>query len=303
MEPAVLISPDNLYFHHVKQYSESDFDSQTLLDYLGPTSADLSTTVTLTSVVSPLQILSTRINQDTMDDGDTPQETHKQKQFKLEELHHGTQRLHHQTNCYNVSVESGVVLDADSQVNLRRKISAGSGSAAESCSQGSSSHDMFFEHSYIGMADSDMCACTECREQRERLYSKRPMGGRTLVTTSESSKPPNNMSDASQSTTCAVDGSQPKNSDKLQCHTTTYTMENNRPTGSDGQCRTNDSRPRGTESSSHSHETGGNSNDSDTTEPANRVSAVYHPPALNQDARQPTHACIDVRSHQVSKDN
>ena len=200
VEPAVIISPDYPYFH-VKQYSESDCDLQTLLDYLGPTTSDLNTTVILT--VLPLQILS--IDQDTVD-GDSPQETCEQKQLKLEELCQNK----HQTNCYNVSVESGVVLDADSHVNVR-KISTGS---AGSCSQGSS-HDIF-EHSYIGMADNDVCACTECRPQRERLYSK-TAGCRTLVT-SESNKLGNVNDD---STTCTLDGNlPPKNSDKLQCHTT-----------------------------------------------------------------------------------
>ena len=255
MEPAVLISPDYPYFH-VKRYSESDFDSQTLLDYLGPTTSDLSTTATLT--VPPLQILST--DQDTvMVDGDSPQETCEQKQLKLEELCQNK----HQTNCYNVSVESGVVLDADSHVNVR-KISTGS---AGSYSQGSS-HGIF-EHSYIGMADNDVCACTECRQQRERLYSKRA-GCRTLVT-SESNKLGNMNDDL---TACTLDGNlPPKNSDKLQCHTTN--LEDNQPMNSNEQCHTNNTRPRDTESPSHCHETGSNT-DYDTTDHTSNVGAVHY---------------------------
>ena len=270
VEPAVLISPDYPYFH-VKRYSESDFDSQTLLDYLGPSTSDLNTTVT------PLQILST--DQDTVD-GDSPQETCEQKQLKLEELCQNK----HQTNCYNVSVESGVVLDADSHVNVR-KISTGS---AGSCSQGSS-HDIF-EHSYIGMADNDVCACMECRQQRERLYSKRT-GCRTLVT-SKSNKLGNN------STTCTLDGNlPPKNSDKLQCHTTE--LEDNQPMSSIEQCHTNDTRPRDAESPSHCHETGSNI-DRDTTKHTSNVDAV-HCTALNLNIQQPTHT--DNRSHRDSKDD
>ena len=274
VEPAVLISPDYPYFH-VKRYSESDFDSQTLLDYLGPTTSDLNTTA-----VPPLQILPT--DQDTVD-GDSPQETCEQKQLKLEELCQNK----HQTNCYNVSVESGVVLDADSHVNVR-KISTGS---AGSYSQGSS-HDIF-EHSYIGMADNDVCACTECRQQRERLYSKRA-GCRTLVT-SESNKLCN-MDD--NLTTCTLDGNlPPKNRDKLQCHVTE--LEDSQPINSIEQCHTNNTRAKDTESPSHSHETGSNI-DHDTTEHTSNADAVYYT-ASNQNIQQPTHT--DDRSHSDSKDD
>ena len=195
-----MISPDNFYFH-VKQHSDSDLDSQTLLDYLSPMTSDLSTTVTMATVPPP-QITST--DQDTVDDDrGTPPGCCEQKKFKLEELHH-TQK--HQTNCYNVSVESGVVLDADLDINVR-KISTES---AESCSQGSTSYDIL-EHSYIGIANNDTCACKECREQRERLYSKIAAGCRTPVL-SETTKVDKMNEDST------LDGSQPKNSDKLQCH-------------------------------------------------------------------------------------
>lgn len=207
VEPAVLISTDNLYFH-VKQYSESDFDSKTLLDYLGPTTPDLNTTVALTAV-PPLQILST--DQDTVD-SDSPQETCEQKMHELEQSCH----TKHQTNCYNVSVESGVVLDTESHVNVR-KISTGS---AGSCSQGSS-HGIF-EHSYIGMADTDICACTECRQQRERLYSKRA-GCRTLEHKSES----NTLTTMNNAlNTCTLDDNQSMKSNE-QCQTSVTSLRDN----------------------------------------------------------------------------
>lgn len=276
MEPAVLISPDNLYFH-VKQYSDSDFDSQTLLDYLGPTTSDLSTTVT-TTTVPPLQIIST--DQDTIDDDrGTPPECYEQKKFKLEELHH-TQK--HQTNCYNVSVESGVVLDADSDINVR-KISTES---AESCSQGSTSHDIF-EHSYIGIANNDTCACKECREQRERLYSK-IAGCRTPVL-SETNKVDEMNED---STTCKEDGSQPKNSDKLQCHNISN-LDDTQSLDNSEQCHTctSNATSRDTESSSHHYETGGNT-EFDKTEHARSNAGAVHCSTLSQTEQQATHTDI-----------
>ena len=267
MEPAVLISTDNPYFH-VKQYSESDFDSKTLLDYLGPSTPDLNTTVALTTV-PPLQILST--DQDTMD-SDSPQNTCEQKQLELKESRYNK----HQTNCYNVSVESGVVLDAESHINVR-KISTGS---AGNCSHGSS-HEIF-EHSYIGMADTDMCACTECRQQRERLYSKRA-GCKTLEYKSQSNK--------LTTTNNAL---------------STCTLDDNHPTISSEQCQTSDARLRDIDHKSNScyHDTDSNSDphdttehtternsDCDTTEHTSDADAV-HCTSLKQNTQQPTHPDI-----------
>ena len=234
MEPAVLISAENPYFH-IKRYSASDFDSKTLLDYLGPTTAELDTPV------PPLQILSTK--RDTMDN-DSPLQVTDEKQ--LESRHTDKQRM----NCYNVSVESGVVLDLESLVNVR-KISTGSGS----CSHGSL-HDI--EHSYIGMANTYMCACTECRLQRERLYSRR-VGWGTLEHVSQSNELNND------STT--LDDEQLNDNDE---HTT-------------------DVKLRDTELSSHSHEMDSNT-DNDITERTNNADAL-HSTSLNQNvvSEPPTH--------------
>ena len=241
--------------------------------------SDLSTTVTMETVPPP-QIIST--DQDTIDnDRGTPPECCEQKKFKLEELHH-TQE--HQTNCYNVSVESGVVLDADSGINIR-KISTES---AESCSQGSASYDIF-EHSYIGIANNDTCACKECREQRERLYSK-IAGSRTPVL-SETTKVDKMNKDST------VDGSQPKNSDKLQCQN----LDDRQSSDSNEQCRTctNNATPRDTESSSQvhvqCHETDRN-NEFEHARSTSNASAVHCPThTLSQTAQQATQFHTDVK--------
>ena len=62
----------------------------------------------------------------------------------------------HPVNGYNLSVESGVVMDADHE-HFSRKISDGS----NNLSQGS--------HSYIDIGRSTMtCSCSECKAHRER---------------------------------------------------------------------------------------------------------------------------------------
>ena len=62
----------------------------------------------------------------------------------------------HPVNGYNLSVESGVVMDADHE-HFSRKISDGS----NNLSQGS--------HSYIDIGRSTMtCSCSECKVHRER---------------------------------------------------------------------------------------------------------------------------------------
>ena len=236
--------------------------------------SDLSTTVTMKTVPPP-QIIST--DQDTEgDDRGTPPECCEQKKFKLEELHH-TQK--HQTNCYNVSVESGVVLDTDSDINVR-KISTES---AESCSQGSASFDIF-EHSYIGIANNNTCTCKECIEQRERLYSK--IGGSRTPVLSETTKVDKTNEDST------VDGSQPKNSDKLQCHN----LDDRQSSDSSEQCHTctNNATPRDTESSSHCHETDRN-NEFEHARSASNAGAVHCPThTLSQTAQQATQFHTDV---------
>lgn len=62
----------------------------------------------------------------------------------------------HPVGGYNVSVESGVVMDLDPHM---RKISDGS----SNLSQGS--------HSYIGTSRTMTCSCSECKLHRERSHS------------------------------------------------------------------------------------------------------------------------------------
>ena len=142
IEPAVLISSDNPYFHP-RPPTEDDYDCKTLLDYLGQSTTNLDISL-------PLQILSTE--QDTSD-SDCPQITE-----DIKECPSGGERKPHP---YNVSVESGVVLDSDPHI------------AARKSSDGSShlSHGSSHVHSYVGVGDGEVCACSECREQRERLYA------------------------------------------------------------------------------------------------------------------------------------
>lgn len=149
----------------------SDFDSKTVLDYLGPTASEHDVSLD----VPPLEVLST--DSDATDSESPPQVSGGKC---LEALHYNEC----QTNCYNASVESGVVLDLPSHDTVR-KISSGS---ADGCSRGSS-HDHNFQHTYIGMANMYTCTCTECRVQRERLYSKRGQSfSETQRHTSHSSK-------------------------------------------------------------------------------------------------------------------
>ncbi len=273
MEPAVLISPDNLYFH-IKQYSESDFDSQTLLNYLGPPTSDLDTTVTMTTV-PPLQIIST--DQDTIDnDRDTPSGCCEEKKFKLEALHH-THTQKHQTNCYNVSVESGVVLDAESHVNVRKT----STESAETCSHGSMSHDIF-EISYIGIGNDDTCACIECREQRERLYSKMARTGGTTPVLSETNQVDKNCNNNEGSTTNTVGGNRLNNSDKPQCYNSQ--LESMDSSDSSEHCHTCSTNKATSGDTELCREIGCNI-DFDKSEHARSNAG----PALKQTARQATH--------------
>lgn len=63
---------------------------------------------------------------------------------------------HPSVTAYNVSLESGVVLE---DRETQRKISDGS----DSLSHGS--------HSYIGTSQTITCSCTECKIHRERTHS------------------------------------------------------------------------------------------------------------------------------------
>ena len=73
--------------------------------------------------------------------------------------HHVKSGVHPPVSGYNLSVESGVVMDADHD-RFGRKISDGS----NSLSQGS--------HSYIDIGRPTMtCSCSECKVHRERTYS------------------------------------------------------------------------------------------------------------------------------------
>ena len=156
MEPAVLINADNSYYLPM-QFSETDFDCTTLLDYLGPPTAgttDIDTKL-------PLQILSTE--QDNLLNSDSPQD----ENGKRESYH-----VKQDTNCYNISVESGVVLDSDlDPVTNARQLGEGSSNLSQSLSH---------VHSYIGMGNDDLCTCSECRLQRERSYSTKTGGCETL---------------------------------------------------------------------------------------------------------------------------
>ena len=70
--------------------------------------------------------------------------------------HHIKSGVHPSANGYNLSVESGVVMDADHE-HFSRKISDGS----NNLSQGS--------HSYIDIGRTTMtCSCSECKVHRER---------------------------------------------------------------------------------------------------------------------------------------
>ena len=143
-DPVVVVSTNNPYFHPHK-FTERDFDCETLLDYLGqPASSNEYTKL-------PLQILST--GQDNVNSDSSPQ-VFDDKSKPLRDL-----------NCYNVSVESGVVLDSDLDTcaaNVRKM-----STASINLSHGSSQD---IAHSYIGMGNDDFCACMECRLQRERVY-------------------------------------------------------------------------------------------------------------------------------------
>ena len=142
VEPAIIISADANPYFQTRRYSESDFDSRTLLDYLNLSAIDeLDTAV-------PVQILST--GQETAD-SDSPQVVdHEEKQEMCHAKHH--------VNFYNVSVESGVVMDSDPHISVR-KISNGSSN---------------FSHgslSYIGTGNTVVCTCSECKLRRERIHS------------------------------------------------------------------------------------------------------------------------------------
>ena len=132
---------------------EDNFDSQTLLNYLltrSPSSTDLNTTA-VTVPVHQIQPL----NQDYPHHTDLNSSTN-----PLGEHHVIKSGVHPPVNGYNLSVESGVVMDADHEV-FGRKISDGS----NNLSQGS--------HSYIAITGKTTitCSCSECKVHREGIHS------------------------------------------------------------------------------------------------------------------------------------
>lgn len=137
---------------HPKKIYKDDFDSQTLLNYLltkFPSSTDLTTAQGITTpAVHQIQPL----NQDYP-------HTDLNSSAKPIGEYHIKSGIHSPVNGYNLSVESGVVMDSDHE-HFGRKISDGS----NNLSQGS--------HSYIDIGRPTMtCSCSECKVHRERTYS------------------------------------------------------------------------------------------------------------------------------------
>ena len=141
-EPPILIGADT---PSVRRNSKDDFDSKTILNYLLPTSSS-STELNKPKVVPTL-----------FDTDNARSSTSDPTGHDLEEVVKGEfgKVPPSNTTGYNVSLESGVVMDPDPH----RKISDGS----NSLSQGS--------HSYIGTSRTMTCSCSECQIHRERNHS------------------------------------------------------------------------------------------------------------------------------------
>lgn len=125
-EPPVLIGTTT----QLRQTSSDDFDSRTLLNYL------LSQKSEATEL------------------GDTVLPDHHTHHTEAGE---SAKEESSSETGYNMSMESGVVMDPDPDVV--RKVSEGS----NSLSQGS--------HSYICTRGTISCSCSECKVHRERIHS------------------------------------------------------------------------------------------------------------------------------------
>ncbi len=154
-EPPIIIGVDVTSPSEIKKVYEDNSDSQTLLNYLltrSPSSTDLNTAVTVTvPAVHQIQPL----NQDYPHTTDLNSSTNPIREPHMK----SSAGIHPPVSGYNMSVESGVVMDADHE-HSGRKISDGS----NNLSQGS--------HSYIDIGRPTMtCSCSECKVHRERTYS------------------------------------------------------------------------------------------------------------------------------------
>ena len=146
-EPPIIIGADTASISQSKTFSEDNFDSRTLLNYLltrTPSSTELNT-----AVPHQIQPLTQDYPHD-LNTSPTPIVEHSVKTG-----------VHPPVNGYNLSMESGVVMDADHDHVVGRKISDGS----NNLSQGS--------HSYIdiGRTTQITCSCSECKVHREGIQS------------------------------------------------------------------------------------------------------------------------------------
>ena len=129
--PPILIGESS---YTSKSDSRDDFDSRTLLDYLLAQELSATTQVSESEHSTKLTSMST----------DPSREVGLKDEFGV-----------HRSVGYNVSVESGVVMDSSDPM-LGRKISDWSYNYSQS------------SHSYVGMSGSVSCSCNDCKAQRGR---------------------------------------------------------------------------------------------------------------------------------------